>query len=227
MSLTEVILCVCLSLVFFLASFIGMFYPEAKEKGTPKEKAAVIFRRTALQWLYIAAAFLLIIASGIFLAKVVKITDLIYCLKRTFIISVLFVAAYHDRKDFRIPNKLILYALGVRAIFLLPEFILNNEIFKETVLSDLIAGGFMLIILFAASFIMKNGIGMGDIKLFTVIGLFQGISGTMSSVLTSLIVSFVFAVILLITKKKKKNDSIAFAPYILCGTVLSILLTGA
>lgn len=218
---------ILISFVLFFAAFIGMFYPETVMHNTFQKKIRTLFLRTPFEWIYILAAFIFIIGTGVFLIKVVKIVNLIFVIKRVFLISVLFTAAYHDKKDMRIPNKLIIYSLTFRSLLIIFEFFLEKEIFREIVLSDLIAGAFLLIVLFVCSFVFKNGIGMGDVKLFTVIGLFQGITGAVSSVFTSLIVSFVFAVFLLITKKKEKKDFIAFAPCILCGTVLSILLTGA
>ena len=75
-------------------------------------------------------------------------------------------------------------------------------------------------------FLFKNSVGMGDVKLFAVIGLYQGLWGAVNSVFFSFIVSFINAVVLLITRKKKKSDVIAFAPCIMIGTVMAISFAG-
>ena len=72
----------------------------------------------------------------------------------------------------------------------------------------------------------KNSIGMGDIKLFAVMGLYQGLWGVINSVFFSLAASFVISIAFLITKKKGRKDSIAFAPSIFVGTVVAICLAG-
>ena len=67
---------------------------------------------------------------------------------------------------------------------------------------------------------------MGDIKLMLVMCLFQGFYGVASALFCSLFVAFIYAVVVLITKKKSKSDAVAFAPAILLGTMLSVFLIG-
>ena len=67
---------------------------------------------------------------------------------------------------------------------------------------------------------------MGDIKLMLVMCLFQGFYGVVSSLFCSLFIAFIYAIIVLLLRKKTKKDSVAFAPAILLGTALSIFLTG-
>ena len=57
-------------------------------------------------------------------------------------------------------------------------------------------------------------------------GLYQGIWGATNAVFFSLLVSFFLSVVLLILKRVTKKDVISFAPSILLGTVISILLSG-
>ena len=86
----------------------------------------------------------------------------------------------------------------------------------------IIIGGFFLIILL----IFKNSIGMGDVKLFALMGLYQGLLGVFNSVFFSLIVSFFISIILLMLKRKNRKDVIPFGPSIYIGTVVGIFLTG-
>lgn len=67
---------------------------------------------------------------------------------------------------------------------------------------------------------------MGDIKLFALMGLYQGLFGVFNSVFFSLIVSFFISIILLILKRKNRKDVIPFGPSIYAGTVVGIFLTG-
>ena len=74
--------------------------------------------------------------------------------------------------------------------------------------------------------IMKGGIGMGDIKLFSVMALFLSIDGLIPAVIFSFIISFFVAIYSLISRKKTKKDAIPFGPSLLIGTYLSIFLCG-
>ena len=73
---------------------------------------------------------------------------------------------------------------------------------------------------------MKNGVGMGDIKLILIMSLYLGIQGIFGVLFMSLIVIFFAGLYLMIIKKRSKRESIPFAPAILAGTVISILVNG-
>ena len=147
-------------------------------------------------------------------------------LKLLVISAVLFVAAFYDHAAFRIPNLLILYGLGARVLILIIELFTVKESLGTILLSNIIATGALIVLSLICLLVIRNGLGMGDIKLFILMGLFQGVQGVISSVFTTLIIAFVYAVFLLITKKKTRNDYIAFAPCILIGTYISIILSG-
>lgn len=84
----------------------------------------------------------------------------------------------------------------------------------------------LCMVLYIAELVFKNSMGMGDIKLFALMGLYQGLWGAFNSVFFSLLVSFFLALGLLISKKKKRKDSISFGPSILLGTIIAIGLSG-
>ena len=77
-----------------------------------------------------------------------------------------------------------------------------------------------------SSLLIKGAIGMGDVKLFSVMALYLGLEGIWPAIFCSLIVSFFVAVFSLVTKRAKRKDNIPFAPAILIGTYLSVFLTG-
>lgn len=96
-----------------------------------------------------------------------------------------------------------------------------NEL-KNDFLGAAVCGGFFLLMLL----VFKNSIGMGDIKLFALIGLYKGLWGAIGSVFLSLCASFIVSLFLLISRKKTRNDSIPFGPCIFAGTILSNCLFG-
>ena len=108
----------------------------------------------------------------------------------------------------------------------IPEFI-SSPATGFLILKDNLVGAAVIGIFFFLLFLVfKNSIGMGDIKLFAVMGLYQGLWGAVNSVFFSLVVSFVLSVGLLITRKKGRKDTIPFGPSILIGTAIAIGLAG-
>lgn len=74
--------------------------------------------------------------------------------------------------------------------------------------------------------VMKNCMGMGDVKLLMVMGLLQGLTGLVSSVFTSMLILFFVSLFYLISRRKGRKDAVAFAPAVLAGATVSILLKG-
>lgn len=151
---------------------------------------------------------------------------LIHHAKSLTLVLMIYPMAVIDYRIQKIPNQLLLIALMFRGIYYIIEFGISSSdviaTIKEDVAGAIIIGAFFFILLI----LFKNCIGMGDIKLFMLMGLYQGIWGACSSVFLSLVVSFFLSIGLLITRKKNKKDTISFGPSILIGTVLSIGLFG-
>ena len=177
--------------------------------------------------LYSIISFVFIGFVGMWAMFFFSNSDVIYLAKRVLLVSVLFVAAYYDYASYRIPNKLVLYGFGVRLIILIFELIFARETLSQVLISEGIAFLAMLVLSILSLLITRNGLGMGDIKLFLLMSLLQGVAGVISSLFTSLIVSFFYSLVLLALKKKSRKDFIAFAPCILVGTFLSVIILGA
>ena len=88
-----------------------------------------------------------------------------------------------------------------------------------------VAGFICCVVLFyVLSRLTKEGIGMGDVKLISVVGLLLGLSSTLMSVLFSLILCTLASIVLLFGKKKSRNDRIAFGPFMFFGYILMFIL---
>jgi len=147
-------------------------------------------------------------------------------LKLIVLCGLLFPIAAIDQVKKIIPNKIILVGLVLRVVFYFAElFTLGSGIFS-IIKGDLIACIIPVVFLLLGVFMFKNGIGMGDIKLLIIMCLFQGITGAISSIFVSLLIAFIISIALLISKKKGRKDAVPFAPSILIGTYISIILTG-
>ncbi|SHO52820.1 prepilin peptidase [Anaerocolumna xylanovorans] len=142
------------------------------------------------------------------------------------LVMILFACAWTDMEKYIIPNFIILIGAGIRLLYYIPELILYQagffSVLKDDLIGILVVAAFLLIGLL----IVRSGLGMGDVKLLLVMAFYQGLTGIISSLFFSLLIAFVGSVYLLVTKKKKRKDTIPFAPFILAGTYLSIILTG-
>lgn len=217
--------------IILLVSVIFMnfvvFYLLTKDKGINEIKEdgkPVVSRRFTL--IYSAIFIVINVAIAIFFAYMYSSNSVIFSLKRFCILSLLWPVGLIDFKTYRIPNVFILAGLAFRAILIIPELIFERNYILGNLIAEVVAAVAIALAAFLCSICMKNSIGYGDIKLFIVMGLLLGMNGIWSAVFVSLIVAFFAAIALLITKKKGRKDVVPFAPAIMIGTYLSVILTG-
>lgn len=139
-----------------------------------------------------------------------------YCL----LMGALVIIGYEDYKEKKILNKWLLILAGIRGILLIAEAVLYPAFIWENVrftLSGAAAGG---ILLFFAYVISRHGIGLGDVKLFAVMGLYLGAGLTYIVMLASLVIAACYGVGKVVLKRLNVKDEIAFAPFAAMGTVI-------
>lgn len=150
--------------------------------------------------------------------------DYVKAAKLTTLVLLLAPVAYIDFKSKTIPNKLLLAGLFGRIIFYIIEMFTKNreilDIFVSDIKGVLLGGGVFLL----GAIIAKNSVGMGDVKMYGVIGFYCGYMGTMASMLFSLFICFIASIFLLIFRKKSRKDTLPLAPFVLAGTFLVIFL---
>lgn len=149
------------------------------------------------------------------------------------LISMLIVALVIDFKMQLIPDTVqaVVLALGIVVTAIDYTNWLGHII-------GMLLGGliFVLIAIFSKIVFRKEGMGMGDIKLMTGLGLIFGIKALPTSfmdffaqaeiILTITVIAFflaaIVAIILIITKKTEASQYMAFGPYIVIATILVI-----
>lgn len=213
-------------LLYFISIGSIKFTPFRKAEGA-KAKLNCLVKSTWKETLYFVLIFAVNIALCEMLLLFYKDNTVIHIIKRIALVSVLWVAAYFDKKSYRVPNKLILLGFAFRLIILAAELFTIGTQVKYTVISELIAAAAMFVISLVCILIAKNSLGMGDVKLFLIMGLLLGVQGIMTAMFYSLIITFFVSVFMLITRKKNRKDFLPFAPSILVGTVLAIALSNA
>lgn len=176
--------------------------------------------------IYFIVSGVLLLSLGAWLVWYYPKQEILFQCKRTCCLALLFPAAEIDFRKQIIPNRLILSGIGCRVILLLAEAVFERDTIVVSLCSEALGAVGIFLICMVFLLIMKNSIGMGDIKLFMVMGLYLGLYSMMNAIMSSLVLAFICAVGLLLTHKKGKRDSLPFAPAVLAGTYLSILLTG-
>ena len=175
---------------------------------------------------YSAVMVLITVGASFLFCTIYKDSSILMSVKRLVLLSILWPIAFIDFKTYRIPNVYIIFGAICRVIILALELIFKSEYVWQTLLSEVIAAGALLLAAGLCALCIKNSIGFGDMKLFVIMGLMLSLTGIWSAVFLSLIVSFLISAFLLITKKKPRKHAIPFAPAIVIGTYLSVCLSG-
>lgn len=131
-----------------------------------------------------------------------------------------------DGREKTIPNRWLIYILICRGALFLGELLSFPDLRAENIRFVLYGGLLSGIIFFVAYVISRHAVGMGDVKLFAVIGMCLGFRVTYLVMLASLILSALYGGCMVLRKKKNLKDEIPFGPFIAAGTWI-VLLIGA
>lgn len=195
-----------------------------EEKGEVPEKTSAADAGQVKK--YSIISIVLSVIASLFYIFLYKQNDAMQTVKTLTLLAVLFPVAYFDYIFYKIPNKILKYAVIVRAAELIPEAL----IYKKEMAGVLIDMGITLAVLFlicmVCNLIIRGAMGMGDVKLLLVMGLYLGSAKFILAILVVLILAFFAAIYFVASGKKTKKDIMPFAPYILAGTYLAVILLG-
>lgn len=167
----QVLYCIALAVISFFCLFVYQAYylnggSCLREALLPafniniKKLAGVIF--------YIILAVLFYIymdTNGSVIAKTLKYLTML---------CVLATIAWIDYKASKIPNTLLIVLIAARLIFFIYESIKEPDYIKFNIIQMTFGAFLCLALLLLCRIIIRNSIGMGDIKLFAVLGLYFG-----------------------------------------------------
>lgn len=137
--------------------------------------------------------------------------------------------AIMDAQTMLLPDAFTL--IGLALAFLLrvfePGLSERGSIAIGTAVNAIIAGGILLLV-WAIYWILRRrqGVGMGDIKLMTMMGAFLGLPLTLFAYFVGIIAAAVFGVILLVRGKAGRFDRIPLGSF-LCAAGILAIFTGA
>ena len=133
------------------------------------------------------------------------------------------IIAIIDAKVKAIPTFLVYIAALVRIIGILLELFVQKWTFSETVLFSLVGalvGGGIIAV---CKLFSKNGVGIGDIRMFALIGLFLGLYGLVNIMFYSMFMAAITGIVLLISKKAARKTQLAMAPFVFIGLNIYII----
>ncbi len=102
-------------------------------------------------------------------------------------------------------------------------FIIFQELAYKNGIMDFIIGGMAGFACIGVIVFITKGMGVGDIEIATVCGLFLGAKGILLGLFLAIIIGGIVAVIILALKFKKAKEKIAFGPFIAIGSLMSML----
>ena len=173
------------------------------------------------------SAFTGFLVSGVFKSSIIS-GLIVFTLIHIFL-SCIFIT---DMQLKIIPNLCIIIMLCLKAVTLVVDYlVMDRETFFGFLINCIVTSIVCVIFLLIMSKVTHGGIGMGDIKLLGIVGLFCGAQILFYTVIFSLIFASLFSLFLLILKKKSVKDRLPLGPlvwagYQICCIVMFLLSTG-
>jgi leader peptidase (prepilin peptidase)/N-methyltransferase len=158
-----------------------------------------------------------LLTGCLFLLNYVMLGISISFLFSIIITSLLITISFIDLRHYIIPDVLNITLLITVVLFRIVTW--NGNILDPVL--GLIAGGGLFLLIHILT--KGRGMGLGDVKLIAVLGLYFGLAETMVTVVLSFIIGAVIMVVLLLTKIKKRKDQIPFGPYIALAAYFTML----
>lgn len=140
------------------------------------------------------------------------------------VFTALSMASIVDYKIKKIPNHLVLALLGARVVLFLPELVFYRDVARDSAIGSFFGGALVFIVLFFLSVASKSGIGMGDVKLLSAMGVMLGFYAVLNTLIFSLLGCVLAAMALVLSKKKNLKDKIPFGPFIFFGYIATLLM---
>ena len=184
-----------------------------------KHKLSVLYPTIEISTgILFAATYWFVISNSL----IINLSSLITFIYYLLIFSSFIVIFFTDLKSGIIPDKILLFAIGVAAFYLL---FINPQSLIINLLSGVAAFLFFVIISVVFSMLTKkSAIGGGDIKLAFLLGLFLGFPNIIISFYIAFLTGGFLGIILILWRKKEfRKATLPFGPFLITGAVISLL----
>lgn len=151
--------------------------------------------------------------------------DIITALRGSALIAFGFAAALTDWKARTVSNKLVLAMFALWLTLLIVAMLSDFQTALGELIPSLISGGVAGLMFLAIYLVSRKGIGGGDVKLVTVVGLYMTLAQLMPMLLVSSLLAAIVSAVLLLTKRATMKTAIPLVPFLYLG-ILVILFLG-
>ncbi len=168
--------------------------------------------------------------------------------------SIFIIVLFSDLKYMMIPDKVIIPGIVLTMVFQLSLAVyysvdlynrLNSDSFGKYLVKagyvnrhallafqgvgvNFLAGISISLFFLALIFITKGrGMGGGDVKLGFLIGLLNGFPNSIVAIFSAFLTGAIYSLILVIARRKKFKESIAFGPFLVVGNYIALLYGSA
>ncbi|MBQ9871442.1 MAG: prepilin peptidase [Eubacterium sp.] len=149
--------------------------------------------------------------------------DAAYILRVSILSSFLPLVAVIDHREMIIPNRLLLWMLTYWGLAMALQ-VWQMGYPDPNVLLDFILGGLIGASPLLVRLVSKGGIGMGDIKLFAIVGLYVGKQDILRAMFLSLVIALFVLLGRKLRKKLEKKQEVSFGPFVAVGTMLMLVM---
>lgn len=204
---------IVISLLVQIFSLLFLHFTEEREATDRKWK----------KWLVVVLSFGLTIVVVI-VARICS-ENLLSFTRVIMLYQIIYCAAVIDYRKRIIPNVLIAFGTVFHIICFFLQIGWYQDNWTSVLIQDFtgfLMGAGVLLLVYVFS---QKSIGMGDIKLFGIIGLACGFQHTYTILFLSVLLAACYGIYLVLFKKQKRTCEIAFAPFILVGYITSIIIS--
>jgi leader peptidase (prepilin peptidase)/N-methyltransferase len=169
--------------------------------------------RAPISWRYPLVEGL---TAGLFLVLYWHFGLTLTLVKYLFLAALLVAISFIDLEHFIIPNSLVLtgviFGVGM-------GFFVGDVNLMAVLMGVAICSGFLLLV----NLISRGGMGLGDVKLAVVTGLFLGWPLAAVGLLIGICIGGLLGIVLLVTGIKGRKDPVPFGPFIALGVMIALL----
>ena len=134
--------------------------------------------------------------------------------------SILIVIGIIDFKTQYVYTSNIITGIIFGIIFVVLSFILGKKVDLINVALGVLIPALILVIIVWTT----NAMGWGDVEIIFMTGIFLGLKLNLLNLFISIVIGGIYAIYLMIFKKKSGKEEMAFGPYIASATYITILL---